>query len=166
MKKKECERDNCVMCYQKEGNKVTKCLKNNVGYEARCGCCPTRFSYLGETSRTAYTRTREHISDYRAAAAVRLPPLPPTDGEAQGRKKNVKSFMWEHSRDCHGGLLGQRGGIGDYQFSVTGVFRKCLDRQVDEGLRILQCENEGGVVLNSKNEWFTPKVIETVFRQQ
>ena len=74
--------------------------------------------------------------------------------------------MWEHCRDYHDGVLGQRGGKGDYKFSVTGVFRKCLDRQVDEGLRILQCENQGGVVLNSKNEWFTPKVVETVFRQQ
>lgn len=164
--RKECGRDECVMCYQREGNKVTKCLKNNVGYEAKCGRCPTRFSYLGETSRTAFTRTKEHMSDYRAAAAAKLPPLPPTDGEAQGRKKNVKSFMWEHCRDYHDGVLGQRGGKGDYKFSVTGVFRKCLDRQVDEGLRILQCENQGGVVLNSKNEWFTPKVVETVFRQQ
>ena len=154
------------MCYQREGNKVTKCLKNNVGYEAKCGRCPTRFSYLGETSRTAFTRTKEHMSDYRAAAAAKLPPLPTTDMEAQGRKKNVKSFMWEHCRGYHDVVLGQPGGLGDYKFSVTGVFRKCLDRQVDEGLRILQCENQGGVVLNSKNEWFTPKVVETVFRQQ
>ena len=63
-------------------------------------------------------------------------------------------------------ILGQQGGVDDYMFSVTGVFRKCLDRQVDEGLRILQCENDGGVVLNSKNEWFTPRTVETVFRQQ
>jgi hypothetical protein len=142
-------------------------MKNNVGYEAKCARCPTRFSYIGETSRTGYTRTKEHISDYRAAAAARLPPLPPTAGGlAEGRKKNVKSFMWEHSRDCHGGTVGQQGGVEDYMFIVSGAFRKCLDRQVDEGLRILQCENEGGVVLNSKNEWFTPRTVETVFRQQ
>ena len=62
--------------------------------------------------------------------------------------------------------MGQQGGVEDYMFIVSGAFRKCLDRQVDEGLRILQCENEGGVVLNSKNEWFTPRTVETVFRQQ
>jgi hypothetical protein len=50
--------------------------------------------------------------------------------------------------------------------SVSGVFRKCLYRQLDEGFRILECENETGVVLNSKNEWFTPRIVETVFRQQ
>ena len=62
-------------------------------------------------------------------------------------------------------MIGENDGVEDYRFSVSGVFRKCLDRQVDEGLRIQQCENEGGVLLNSKNEWFTPKVIETIFEQ-
>ena len=62
--------------------------------------------------------------------------------------------------------MGQHEGIEDYKFSVSSVFRKCLERQVDEGLLILQCENGGVVMLNSKNEWFTPRVIETVFMQQ
>ena len=53
----------------------------------------------------------------------------------------------------------------DYKFEVTGVFKKCLDRQVDEGLRITRCEAEGGTILNSKNEFFTPKIVSTVFRQ-
>ena len=58
------------------------------------------------------------------------------------------------------------GGMDDYKFKVTGVFRKCLDRQVGEGLRILECEKEGGTTLNSKNEWLTRKIVETLFRQQ
>ena len=78
----------------------------------------------------------------------------------------MKSWMWEHSRDYHGGVIGVDGGMGDFKFSVTGVFKKCLDRQFDEGFRIIQCEAENGLVLNSKNEWFTPKIVETVFRQQ
>ena len=92
--------------------------------------------------------------------------MPNIKNSAQGRRKNVKSWMWEHSRDYHSGVLGQDGGKSDYNFSVSGVFRKCLDRQVDEGFRIVQCETETGVVLNSKNEWFTPRIIETIFRQQ
>jgi hypothetical protein len=48
---------------------------------------------------------------------------------------------------------------------VTSAFRKCLDRQVDEGFRITQCETEGGQVLNSKKEFFTPKIVMPVFRQ-
>ena len=53
----------------------------------------------------------------------------------------------------------------DYRFEVTGVFNKCLDRQVDEGLRITRYEAEEGTLLNSKNELFTPKIVSTVFRQ-
>ena len=61
--------------------------------------------------------------------------------------------------------MGEAQGMSDYKFRVTGVFRKCLDRQIDEGLRINECESDGGKILNSKNEWFTPKIVETVFRQ-
>ena len=164
-----CGRAECLLCYQKVGgNKPTNCVKSNVGYKGRCARCPERLSYLGETSRTAYTRIKEHFSDYRSAAAARVPPQPqPQQGDqGQGRRKNVKSWMWEHSRDYHGGLLGQDGGKEDYEFCVSGVFKKCLDMQVDEGFRILECESETGVALNSKNEWFTPRIVETVFRQQ
>ena len=52
----------------------------------------------------------------------------------------------------------------DYKFSVTGTFRKPLLRQIDEGLRLDQCEAEGGI-LNSKNEYFTPKIVMPAFRQ-
>ena len=49
---------------------------------------------------------------------------------------------------------------------MSGVFRNCLDRQVDKRFQILACDSETGVVLDSKNEWFTPRIVETVFRQQ
>ena len=47
--------------------------------------------------------------------------------------------------------MGEQGGVEDYVFRVTGVFRKCLNKQGDEGLIIIEYENEGGVVMNSKN---------------
>ena len=55
--------------------------------------------------------------------------------------------------------------MGDFKMKVTGKFRKCLERQVSEGIQITQCENEGGNLLNSKNEYFTPKNVETIFKQ-
>ena len=114
---------------------------------------------------------KEHLANYSAASAAKLPPLPTVDGGVGGgggarKQPGPKSFMWEHCRDCHDGVVGDEGGMGDYMFKVSGVFKKCLDRQVDEGLRIIECEKEGGKVLNSKNEWFTPKIVEAVFRQQ
>ena len=72
--------------------------------------------------------------------------------------------MWEHSRDYHGGQLGDGGGIKDYSFKVSGRFRKCPNRQIDEGMTA--SELEGTVLLNSKNEFFTPKIVMPVFRQQ
>ena len=168
----DCGRDDCMICFQQEENKSSvQCVKRSVGYEGMCVRCTTKHAYIGETSRTAYTRVKEHISDYRAASAAQLPPLEENSGGGRGqgfsnRKKCVKSWMWEHSRDCHGGQVGERGGIADYKFKVTGVFRKCLDRQIDEGLRISKCEAQGGVLLNSKIEFFTPKIVLPVFRQQ
>ena len=167
--REECSRNDCVICFQRDGEgKSVKCVRNNIGYEGRCLRCPSRYSYLGESSRTAYTRIKEHLLDYRAAYAAKLPALPPMNGGGTGggkRQKDVKSWMWEHCRDCHDGDLGEDGGMRDYKFEVTGVFKKCLDRQVDEGLRITRCEAEGGTILNSKNEFFTPKIVSTVFRQ-
>ena len=70
--------------------------------------------------------------------------------------------MWEHCRDFHEGNVGENGGMLDYKFGVTGV---CLDRQVDEGLRIFECE-ANGTVLNSKNKFYTQKIVHPEFRQQ
>ena len=55
--------------------------------------------------------------------------------------------------------------VSDYNVRVTGTFRKCLERQVTEGLLIEMCEKSGGKLLNSKNEYFTPKNVQTIFKQ-
>ena len=117
---------------------------------------------MGETSRTCYTRLSEHLASYRAAAAARLPALPP-DGH-EGTRGKRRSWMWDHVRDHHEGVLGEDIGMGDFNVRVTGQFRKCLYRQVDEDIRMQMCEAEGGTVL-SKNEWYTPKSVQPIFKQ-
>ena len=62
-------------------------------------------------------------------------------------------------------MVGVNEGMGDFEMSVTGVFRKCLERQVFEGVRIQKCEDEGGSLLNSKKEFFTSKHVQTMFKQ-
>ena len=143
------------------------CEKSNVGYEGDCCRCEQAVQkYVGETSRTSYTRVKEHLTDYRSAAASNLPALPTTElCTGQHRKQIVKSWMWEHTRDVHGGVVGAQGGVLDYKFTVAGTFRRCLQRQVDEGLRMTKREKEGCVLLNSKNEWFTPRLIVPTFVQ-
>ena len=72
----ECGRDDCVICLQREENKSSvQCVKRSVGYEGKCVRCTTKHAYIGESSRTAYTRIKEHISDYRAASCYISPPI-------------------------------------------------------------------------------------------
>jgi hypothetical protein len=129
-------------------------------------CCDIALyiAYIGETSRTSYTRFREHFSNFRSAARAKLPALPQANvGELQGR---VKSFMWEHTRDFHEGQVGEMGGLGDFKASVVKKFSKCLPRQVNEDIRMQEFESKGDNLLNSKQEYYTPKSVQTVFRQQ
>ena len=120
----------CLLCVQTDGEGVfvTKCDSSNIGYEGVCNRCTYRHAYIGETSRTGYTRNEEHWADYRAAAAAKLPPLPAenTDWGAYGshRKTRVKSWMWEHAREIHGGVVGANQGIKDFSFKVTRQFSK------------------------------------------
>ena len=50
---------------------MTNCEKGNLGYE--CTRCPKKSVYVGETSRTAFTRLAEHMGDYRDASSAKLP---------------------------------------------------------------------------------------------
>ena len=58
--RRECERGDCVMCIQQGGeNNIKTCDKSNVGYEGDClRCKETKYNYVGETSRTGYTRMK------------------------------------------------------------------------------------------------------------
>ena len=74
--------------------------------------------------------------------------------------------MWEHTRDFHEGQVGEMGFMGDFKASVVEKFSKCLPRQVNEDIRMQEFESKGGNLLNSKQEYYTPKSVQTVFRQQ
>ena len=95
-----------------------------------------------------------------------MPAQPQQVGIGQDRPKAAKSWMWEHTRDFHGGTVGQNNGMEDYGVKVVGKFEKCLYRQVDEDVRMQQFEAGGGVLLNSKYEYYMPKSVQPVFRQQ
>ena len=140
------------------------CDKSNVGYEGECvRCVENPHVYVAETSKTGYTRIKEHLGNYRAASAAKLPPLPLTSNTVERRPP--KSWMWEHIRDAHQGQVGEGGAQSDFKFTVKNKFTKCLQRQVDEDIRMKIRENEGFVLLNSKNEYYTPKSVELIFKQ-
>ena len=53
----------------------------------------------------------------------------------------------------------------DFKVKVSGSFSKCLQRQVDEDIRMQEYEASGGILLNSKYEYYTPKSVQTIFHQ-
>ena len=137
--------------------------------------CRQYKTYVGERSRSAYTRIKEHVDNYRAAATAMLPALQQKENHVMCGKQqcvqqnkckcNVKSWMWEHSRDYHGGVVGGNGGVDDYGMKVTKQFIKCLNRQVFEDIRMQACVMKGGTLLNSKNEYYTPKSVQVIYKQ-
>ena len=116
-------------------------------------------SYTGETARSIYTRSKQHLSDYRSHF---------------GGRKAVNSWMWDHTAEQHGGVVGPDQGAGDYTFRSQGCFEKPLQRQVDEAVRLSQiekhgrvlCDKKGGrqvVSQNSRGEFYTPRIVQYRF---
>ena len=54
--------------------------------------------------------------------------------------------MWEHTQNVHRGQIGDNGGVSDNRFKVSSNFKRCLQRQIDEGLRMKRKEEEGSGV--------------------
>ena len=112
-----CKRPDCVLDQMSDRGCRGKCFHEGVGYVSTCTRCrhkeqeeegktpeqTTNHSYIGETARTLYTRTKQHLGSYRS----HLP----------GRKP-VESWMWEHALSHHGGLLGPNEGENDYHFRI------------------------------------------------
>ena len=70
------------------------------------------------------------MSNYRAAAA--------SSEQRQPQDKKVKSWMWEHVRDYHDGVVGENGGIGDFKLKVTGSLQNAFR---DKWTRTLGCKS-------------------------
>ena len=102
-----------------------------------------------------------HLSNYRSAAQANLQAQLPRCCPPQQntlKQHDLKCWMCQNTRDVHGGLMGAEGGMSD--FKVSRTFQKCVPRQIFEGFRIKRREDEGCVLLNSRNEWFTLKLVE------
>ena len=146
--------------------------------------------YLGESSRSLPSRSSFHFRDYSqemkkkktGSKKVRDEESRREEGEGGGRGRRgseeeedgegmpaaISSWMAEHSRECHGGVI-SADPSQDYEFLVTGTFSKPLHRQVDEMLRINRAESTGVIrigkgklkvklpLLNSKHEYWAPR---------
>ena len=81
-KPRQCEREDCPVC-RTEGR--GPCSRESVTYEIKCAGCNN--VYVGETSRSAYTRGKEHSKSLS--------------------NKEERSALWKHCREKHGSEIQQ-----------------------------------------------------------
>ena len=129
-------------CEDNKGLECRKTSKGGIGYEIQCMECNEngkRSLYHGETSRTLYTRVKEHFHQGRDTANESRPLL--------------KHIMLHHP--------GKR---VKFNIKKTGSFQDPLSRQVNEGVRINNSNADPGYLMNSKAEYHqgqVPRIIVT-----
>ena len=87
---------------------------------------PREGIFIGESSRSIHERALEHVTDAQAFS--------------------TKSHIVKHWMSSHPTLPTPP----EMEFSVTGMFKDCLSKQISEALRI---NNSADVLLNSKGEY-------------
>ena len=112
-----------MVCRNSEGG---RCRTDGVTYEVKCKRCDC--VYIGETSRNAYTRGKEHASD------------------VNNRREN--SPLYTHILEKHDG----DGDIDDFRMCVTGVYTNdATKRQIAEAVKIK--EKDDLTIMNRQEEW-------------
>ena len=128
-----CNDPQCFPCSSSSGTseKLISCRRPGVGYQISCLLCKNMeviAIYHGESGRNMYTRGKEHLQ-----------------GLANGTPSNCLVI---HNNMYHNGSRNPH-----FRMEATKSFRKALDRQVDESVRIKYFSQTDGVSLNSGSEW-------------
>ena len=132
LRKKSCGRQVCLCCAK---GKPGKCESNSIGYRIKCESClgAGKFvHYEGETGRNAYSRGLEHQRDIKY--------------------KDEESPLWKH---C---LLEHNGIAQSFIMQALRSFKSCLQRQVNEAVRITASKTDI-VIMNSKNEFHQAPIV-------
>ena len=133
LRKTGCGRENCFPCKTGGGN----CEKSGVGYRVKCETCGRAgkvVEYEGETAYNGFTRGLEH--------------------EACQRQRDESNALWKHCELEHGG---QR---ANFSMRVLGCFSGCLERQVNEAVRIGSSKADS--IMNSKAEFHQAPLVRVV----
>ena len=130
LKEKQCnDVENCLVC--KTGN-TGKCRTENITYKLTCDQC--KDAYIGETSRNAYIRGKEH--------ALQL------------QNKNKDSVMLRHQEQKH-----NINETPTFTMTVTGSYRNALDRQISEAVKINRQPRH--TLINNKTEFRQNRIMRT-----
>ena len=127
-------RKDCFVC--KSGGSG-KCEENCVGYWVKCETCQLDgrlAQYDGETGSNGYTRALEHQN------ALRL--------------KDENNALWKHCVLEHGGVKPK------FKMKCLGGSRSCLERQVNEAVRIEM--SKADCVMNSRAEFHQAPLVRVV----
>ena len=137
----DCGREDCVTCGQGDERRQD-CRKRNIMYESSCNICNKeetgkgkkelerlrsgRGVYVGESSRSLYERTKEHMADREARSE---------------ESHQVKHWLTDHQE-----LMSPP----TFKFKIIQTFQDPMTRQLAEAVRI---ESRGAGILNSKAEF-------------
>ena len=110
--------------------KAGSCGGKNVTYWIGCKTCKVKgvkAEYYGETSRTLWDRTEDHLSLLR--------------------RKSDQSTLLKHWEEAHGDMEEQP----EYSFNLMGRHGSALERQLKEALAISRSEVD--ILMNTKTEF-------------
>ena len=106
-KPQQCEREDCPVCW---ADGTGPCNRESVTYESKCTRCNN--VYVRETSRSTYTRGKEHSKSLI--------------------NKEEQSALGKHYREKHTSEIQQ------FQMNVTSVYsNNAMFRQISEGVKVL-----------------------------
>ena len=121
-----CGREQCVVC--KDEKQRGKCKARSVTYQTSCNACTAKGKeaiYIGESSRSVFERSLEHLEDFK--------------------KEKDNSHMFSHTTEAHS--LEEK---PNFNIKVLKIHRSALYRQVHEAVMIARHQP---VALNSKLEY-------------
>ena len=123
-----CSDTDCFTCKGHSNNtKPSNCRKEGIIYKIQCNKCPSQ--YVGESSRNATSRGKEHLNDYKY--------------------KREHSVMLRHTKTCHPDDINNP---PDYKMTVTQIYKnRPLDRQISESIQIRNLTDENRI--NNKQEY-------------
>ena len=127
---KSCGSKECFPCLTDDHHRLS-CRKPGIGYTIICTKCRDdgiNAIYHGESSRSGFVRGKEHIGEFES---------------------NIKSnCMVTHNMVHHNSSK-------EFHFvmKIEKFFKKPLQRQIDESLRIKYSKDDGVLLMNSGSEW-------------
>ena len=126
--------DTCMPC--RDGMSTASHTRRNVLYKGTCLICKAmgiKTEYWGESGSSARHRFSEHEDDIL--------------------NLRTKNAFAKHLDICHKDRVGD---TSAFEFQSIKTYKKPLERQVSEAVKILHCSENKIKLMNGKSEWHKP----------